>query len=359
MRSHRKTVVLLVSLMALLTPGLPAASAGSAPPPSGANGLGDTRIVWSRFVDSEFSASQLLISDYPGGPVTELTQPREGFTDDSGQLSPAGSVVLFERYPLDGSSRSRIGLVNPDGTGQRLLDLGCRARCASDVFPRWAPDGPHFYFTRIEGPFQPPNGIAASAVLYRSNLDGTGITRVSEPGIDGTFEDYTASVAPAGYLVFGRVRTVDFKTAIFRMNLDGTDVRQLTPWSLNGFLPFASPATSGPTEDLVVFRDIPPGRAGGVATVPGDCPTLAVCAAGVRQLTSGPRPIAIGGRENVSPSWSPDGTRIAYARFTFFAPTGTDRGDIWTMRYDGSDRQPFSTSPLFEFRPSWGVAPPA
>lgn len=289
--------------------------------------------------------------------MTELTHPREGVIDDNGQLSPDGTVVLFERYPFEG--RSRLGLVNPDGSGVRMIDLGCQAPCLSDVNPRWAPDSEHFYFTRVVGPFLPPNGIATSAVLYRARLDGTEITRVSEPGIDGQFEDYYASVAPAGYLVFGRLRTADFHTAVFRMNPDGTDVRQLTPWSLNGHLPFVSQATSCATEDLAVFRSVLPGGAAGVATVPADCRPLLACAQQLRQLTSELQPNPIVARSNVSPSWSPDGTRISFARFTSHAPTDSLRGDIWTMTYDCTDQQRFTTSPLLDFRPIWGVAPPS
>src|SRR6185369_10727408 len=85
--------------------------------------------------------------------------------------------------------------------------------------------------------------------------DGSDVQRVSEPGIDGLYEDYFARFSPdGGYIVFTRVRNDPFNSAAFRMDLDGTDIVQLTPWKLDADLVDLSPATSGPTADLAVFE---------------------------------------------------------------------------------------------------------
>jgi Tol biopolymer transport system component len=47
------------------------------------------------------------------------------------------------------------------------------------------------------------------------------------------------------------------------------------------------------------------------------------------------------------PSWSPDGSRIAYIR------SGRRSYQIWTMAADGSDRTPILTAPSFYAAPSW------
>lgn len=139
-------------------------------------------------------------------------------------------------------------------------------------------------------------------------IDGTGLRRLSEPGIDGVVEDYNASFAPNGtYLTFVRVRNQDLKVAIFRMAPDGSDVRQLTPWRLGGDLADVLPATSGPTEDLIVFETFgtgaPDGLTQDIATVPATCSSLADCTSKIRFVTNnGTRP-----RASFNPTWSPDG----------------------------------------------------
>ena len=134
-----------------------------------------------------------------------------------------------------------------NGSDQRVLHLGCTDPCAVDLAPSWTPDGQHIIFQRVIGPFDPNNNdSAASAVMWVTDLSGQHIRRFSEAGIDGVFEDSWASFAPAGYVIFSRLRDTDLATAVFRMRPDGTHVRQITAWGLGGDLPDVSPATRGP-----------------------------------------------------------------------------------------------------------------
>jgi hypothetical protein len=73
----------------------------------------------------------------------------------------------------------------------------------------------------------------------------------------------------------------------------------------------------------------------------------------IRYLTS-PRSVPVW---NFNPTWSPHGTRVAYVRFKSVEPDPVVHGDIWTMRWDGTDRDRVSDSKLFDFRPTWGQAP--
>jgi hypothetical protein len=85
------------------------------------------------------------------------------------------------------------------------------------------------------------------------------------------------------------VRNRDIKSAVFRMRPDSSHVRQLTPWRLDADLPDVSPATHGPTKDLVVFETFghgpPEGSQQDVATVPATCFPLADCASKLRCVT--------------------------------------------------------------------------
>lgn len=61
----------------------------------------------------------------------------------------------------------------------------------------------------------------------------------------------------------------------------------------------------------------------------------------MREDGSGVRRLTDGEFSSTEPAWSPDGTRIAYAR-----STGSTAGDaLWVMDADGSNKQPLVTDP--------------
>jgi Tol biopolymer transport system component len=315
-----------------------------------------TLIVWTQVLDDEFTTARIVSAQPDGSGLRALTHPGAGAFDLNAVISPDGSRVVFERDLADGSAQ--IHVVGADGRGERALDLGCVDPCALDADPGWTPDGRRITFTRVVGPFDQPNDSARSAVLYTAKLDGSGIRRLSEPGIDGAFEDYRARYAPGGrYWTFVRVRNRDIKSAVFRMRPDGTHVRQLTPWRLDADTADLSLATHGPTKDLVAFETFghgaPEGAQSDVATVPATCGSLADCTSKIRYVTHN----GAGPATSFNPSWSPDGTRIA---FTNVLPPPNPESpaisDIWTVRPSGGDRRRVSRSPRFEFRPDWGVA---
>jgi Tol biopolymer transport system component len=313
----------------------------------------DTTIVWSRF-NRQGTSAQIVSADPDGRHVRTLTHPGRGVFDFGPVISPDGGRMVFERNRADGVD---IALVDADGQHERVIDLGCADPCADDVAPSWTHDGRRVVFSRIVGPFDLVNESAHSAVLHTANGDGTDVRRLSEPGIDGVYEDYHASFSADGsFLTFVRVRNADIRSAIFRMDADGTDVGQLTPWELDADLPVLSLATRGPTKDMVVFETFghgtPEGSTQNVATVPATCASLADCSARISYVTDN----GAGPEESFNPSWSPDGRRIVYVEFTPGDESHPPSGDIWTVRPDGRGAQPVSLSRRFEFGPDWGPA---
>jgi hypothetical protein len=326
----------------------PAATAAEDHAPSRPHG---TVLVWTQFDD--FGTARVMLSDAAGRNARAITHPPVGGVDLDPQVSPDGTRVLFER-DVPAQFSADIGLVRIDGTGERLLNLGCVTPCADDLIPNWTPDGRGLTWTPVVGPFDPETGDAQSALLWTANLDGSHKRRLSRPGLEAQHcEEYGAQYAPAGYLIWSRLCS-GLGITVVRRDPNGRE-RLLTPWSLGADLPDISPATHGPTKDLIVVEtagtDEPGQPSATIATVPATCRDQADCARHIRYLTSPTsKP-----DQHFNPAWSPTGRQIAYVRFVNGSETRPALGDIWTMNWNGTHKRPLITTPMFDFRPEWGL----
>jgi hypothetical protein len=341
--SHRAVRIwLTVPVAAALLVAGQSGSAGATADhsPTGSHG---TFLVWTQL--DATGTGRIMVADPAGRHARALTHPVVGGVDLDPQVSPDST-----RVP---SGSADIGLVRVDGTDERVLDLGCVAPCLDDLMPNWTPDGRGLTWTPIVGPFDPVTGDAASAVLWTADLDGNHKRRLSRPGLEGRHcEEYGAQFAPAGYLIWTR-GCAGLGRTVVRRDTNGRE-RLLTPWSIGADLPDISPATHGPTKDLVVFETdgsgAPDEPSAAIATVPATCRDQADCARRIQYLTSPTsKP-----DQYFNPAWSPTGRQIAYTHFLYGSPTRPPSGDIWTMNWNGTHQRAVVTSPLFDFRPEWG-----
>jgi Tol biopolymer transport system component len=332
----RATLVLILALLGVASPAY-----------ANHGGTNNGRIVWSQLTDTN---GRIVSANPNRGEFRVLTDPAGGAGDIDPVPSPDGRWVLFERDYDDGSAA--IGLVRDDGSRERLLDTGCVDPCADVINPTWTPDGRHIVFTRVVGPFDAPNDSARSAVLWIEDLNGKHVRRLSQPGIDGIYEDYHARWTPDGRTItFTRIRNDPYDSAEYAMDGNGRHLRQLTPWELDADIYDLSQARWGSTRGLLAFETFghgpPDGQSSNVATVPSDCPNLSACSARLRYLThNGAGPLF-----SNNPAWSPDGKLIVFAEYD-----SVNFADLWTMRPDGSDRRRFTNSPdNWDVRPRWAV----
>lgn len=243
------------------------------------------------------------------GPVNLTNNAAQDFFPN---WSPDGERIVFARG--SGSLRE-LYVMNANGTNQTRLTFNTVA----DVQPAWSPNGKQLAVSRGFGGVV--NDQIKFAEIFVLNAGGAGLRQVTRVT---SSRPYSASVghpvwAPDGRRLVFEVhnsRTGDpaGRRALFVINADGSEQRQLTPWSLNGSDPDWSPAGK-----LILFRSVP-GREqhGNLYTVNADGGDL-------KQLTRYPSPRAV-----FSGSFSPDGKRITFSRFTSRGP------GVFVMRANGT-----------------------
>lgn len=167
--------------------------------------------------------------------------------------------------------------------------------------------------------------------------DGGGLTRVTN---SGGMEDVPIDYSPDGQrIVFGRVSVDDHGCgrtgALYVVNVDGTGLRRITPF---GFCD--DDGSWSPDGTRIAFA-----HRGSLFVVHPDGGEMSrIDIAGTSRRFGG------------DIAWSPDGTKITFILATLRGP-GTFQEGIATANADGSDVQLVTTSPTFDNQTDWGARP--
>jgi len=315
-----RLVVLALAAMVIAAVGAGAATAK----PRGVNG----KIVING--DNNVTGHEQVYTVNPdGSDLTLLLNDAE-----AGQWSPDGTRIA-------------MGSESCSGGGVFYFDAGtCNSLNLSTQYPNlflgcgtWSPDG-----TRLacEGGFIDP---ALQGVYTVRSADGGDLQQVtSDPGGD----DFQGDYSPNGkQLVF--IRANDSVLALFTVKLDGSGLRQITP---NGMALNFNGGSWSPQGNEILFSAHVPDFSYRSTTwvVHSDGTGLhEIPIPGCGGLISDANSISC-----PNPSWSPDGTKIVFSRFT----AATGQRDIYTVNLDGSDLTQVTNTPdVDEFTADWGTHP--
>jgi Tol biopolymer transport system component len=305
----------------------------SAPPTghAGVNGM----IAFTK-VDPSTRHSEVYVMNPDGSHVKQLTSSN---VDNNHPIwSSDGSTIVWER---DADSNAEIYVMNADGTGAHALTHGC---CAGN--PAYSPDDKRIAFERDDQ----TDGTQGVAVM---NADGTHVYQVTSNPLSSDPNacncDEKPHWSPDGkQLAFQRV-LAEPTAAVFTVNADGSNRRQLTPWQLGASGPSWSPDGS-----LILFNGSCCHYAGIVANIY----TMRPDGTDIRELSHNPD-LRSG---SFDASWSPDGRMIA---FSHFPNSPTDQHtDLYTMEADGSHVTDITNTPASgdfnrEQASWWGTHPTA
>jgi Tol biopolymer transport system component len=302
------------------------ATVAAQPTASGKNG----RIV---FVGP--SPNRLWLINPDGTGYHKLTVTKgPGLEDEDPDWSPDGSKIAFSRCTRNGPCQ--VWTIAPDGTGLRRVGPSGEDRAQ----PAWSPDGRSIAYSRFWGGDR--NDQIKFAEIFVMDAAGGSARQVTHVTTAAPFSaDVEHPVwAPDGKSIVFEVHTSSTgepakRRALFVIGADGSESRQLTPWSLNGSDPDWSPDGR-----LILFRSVS-GR-----EQHGDLYTVDPDGTGLKQLTRYPFPKAV-----YPGSFSPDGKWITFSRFWGNDPYPA----IFVMQVNGSGVRQL-TPGGYNVAPDWGPA---
>ncbi len=244
------------------------------------------------------SISSLYTVRANGTGLRRLTVPptRQDLGGDSGPVwSPNGRRIVFERdLPYWGDDRFNLGAVPAGGGLARKLTPG-----PYDAMPTISPDGRRIAFVRLT---RSDDGARVS--LYTADRLGHHAAQLLSDGLD-----ITPAWSPDGKtIVFSRLadqsQPIDQAT-LDVADADGSGVRRLGAAPVRGVSPAWSP--DGRRIAFVSFSDHNGSACpAGTCTPNGEIYVVGADGTGLTRLTTSRA-------DDEHPTWSPDGSRIAFA----------------------------------------------
>jgi Tol biopolymer transport system component len=259
--------------------------------------------------DPDASDDEIFTMAPDGTDPKQLTE--NAWSDDAPAYSADGTKIAFVGHP-DGVAK--IYVMNADGTGVTNIS----GPEGHGYQPAWSPDG-----TKI--------AFYSGGDIWVMNANGSGQTPLASSGVDASFE--APSWSPDGTrIAFVKQSVRPSDSDIWMMNADGTGITRVTDFA--GFV--YSPDWAPGGRRIAFYRY---SRLKGYRIFT------------IRPDGTGRKFVASGGR---NPSWSPDGTKIAFDDFG---------GEIWTVNRNGTGQTnltntgPPNTGGSYEQEPSWGPKP--
>lgn len=224
---------------------------------------------------------------------------------------PNGKIVFQCPATPDpsGGTTSAICVINPDGTGRaRILD-------GNGTQPVWSPDGTKIAFVSSRTSTTVSLGESASDI-WVMNADGSNPVQLTHSSSDSR-----PAWGADGRIVFSSFRDhVDdrsFRTSLYVMNADGSNQHAVTAVGTDTYDDYAAWSPDATRIAFVRFGFTGAGDSAGIDGGSQEVYTINDDGSSLRQLTFASDFGETSGVAKLKPSWSPDGTRVAFTETPF------------------------------------------
>jgi Tol biopolymer transport system component len=257
---------------------------------------------------------------------------RLGPSNQQPSWSPSGDAIAYVSARSSHENGFEIWTMRPDGSRKHRLT----SNRVADLQPGWSPAGEQLLFVR--------EPTSTSAAIYAMNQDGTDQHELArEVPERGAVFLHTPTWSPDGLTIAYTRYALDDRLhlAIYAMDTDGTNRRELIADA-------ADPAWSPDGSMLAFVSD----RDHNGRCLFHECSGFANELYVARADGSDARRVTRTRAVEETPTWSPDGTRIAFSRVTN-ENTGYD---IYTIRPSGTGLRRITRRRGHEwhYQPSWG-----
>ncbi len=251
------------------------------------------------------SEDQLFVMPLGGGTPNQYTKEPSGIAGYS--VSPDAKTILYTTFKVDGSSS--ISAINTDGTQQRLV-LNCPTSQCGD--PQWYPDGQKIAYQRLD--YAGDSALSKFSIWWLDLQTGKTMP---------VFQDQTFPSSAPAFSTNGQwlsyISPANNTIQIYHLQ----DAKNISiPIGYQGLMP----EVWSPASDSILFWDAVSPEAGSSIHVN-------------RYILNSGQKIDLGGTQDqtdYSASWSPDGKWIAIDRNLSTSDSSKKGDQVWLVKPDGT-----------------------